>query len=87
MNDVGWCGMSESIRLHQQNAAIFIDCRERFEFELEHIDGAFNIPMREFVDFGLAGVAGDWVKEVLKRSSDALEISSYLSGETEGGRG
>ena len=28
---------------------------------MEHIDGAFNIPMREFVDFGLAGVAGPWV--------------------------
>eukprot|EP00439_Symbiodinium_sp_Y106_P035054 s4045_g4.t1 len=79
VNDVKWAGMAESLRLHAEDKAVFIDCRERFEFEIEHIDGAFNIPMREFVDFGLAGVAGPWVKEVLKRKDQPVIIYSEVA--------
>ena len=79
VNDVKWAGMAESLRLHAEDKALFIDCRERFEFEIEHIDGAFNIPMREFVDFGLAGVAGPWVKEVLKRKDQPVIIYSEVA--------
>jgi len=79
INDVKWVGMSEGLRLHQEDKAIFIDCRERFEFEIEHIEGAYNIPMREFVDFGLAGVAGDWVGQVLRRKGQPVIIYSEVA--------
>ncbi|CAE6955288.1 DnaJ-1 [Symbiodinium natans] len=79
VNDVRWAGMAESLRLHAEDKAVFIDCRERFEYEIEHIDGAFNIPMREFVDFGLAGVAGPWVKEVLRRKDQPVIIYSEVA--------
>ena len=32
VNDVKWAGMAESLRLHAEDKAVFIDCRERFEF-------------------------------------------------------
>merc|ERR1719245_1089651 len=79
VNDVRWMGMSEGVRLHEQDKAIFLDCRERFEFEIEHIEGAFNVPMREFVDFGLAGVAGEWVREVIKRKDQPIVVYSEVA--------
>jgi len=79
VDEVKWMGMAEGVRLHEEDKAIFIDCRERFEFDIEHIDGAFNIPMREFVDFGLAGVAGDWVGQVIRRKGQPIVVYSEVA--------
>ena len=57
------------MRLHEEaGKAIFLDCRERWEYDLEHISGAHSVPMREFVDFGLQGVYGPWVQAVVRHT-------------------
>ena len=71
VNEVQWQSLTAALRLHTTQGAIFLDCRERWEFDIEHIAGAYSVPMREFVDFGLQGVYGEWVSQVLKtRAAD-----------------
>ena len=50
---VGWIGPAAAKRLHDEGKAIFLDCRERWEYDLERISGSHSVPMREFVDYGL----------------------------------
>jgi rhodanese-related sulfurtransferase len=66
VDDVTWVGLAEALRLHEDKRAIFLDCRERWEYSLEHVPGAHAVPMREFVDLGLMGVSGEWVSEILR---------------------
>lgn len=79
VDEVGWVGLSAAIRMHQEGSAIFLDCRERWEFDLEHISSAHSVPMRDFVDFGLQGVYGPWVSDVLrtKAASPIVPIIVY----------
>ena len=90
VDDVEWIGLSTAIGLlrdrkvrsphrvlsdRRRIQAIFLDCRERWEFEIESIAGAHSVSMREFVDYGLSRVHGDWVGEV---STSALLIVCVL---------
>lgn len=66
VDEVGWIGPEAALRMCAEGTAIFLDCRERWEYDIEHIQGAHSVPMREFVDFGLQGVAGPWVSAVVQ---------------------
>ena len=79
VDDVAWVGPTTAMRLHEEGKAIFLDSRERWEYGIEHIRGAHSVPMREFVDLGLQGVAGPWISEVLrtKASEPAVPIIIY----------
>ena len=73
VNDVGWIGPSTAIQMLAEQKAVFLDCREEWEFAIEHIAGAHSVPMRAFVDYGLPKVYGPWVRRVLEtKAADPL---------------
>mmetsp|Transcript_133687 Transcript_133687/g.250137 ORF Transcript_133687/g.250137 Transcript_133687/m.250137 type:complete len:591 (-) Transcript_133687:157-1929(-) len=79
LNEVKWIGVIEAMRLHSEGKCIFLDSRETFEFGLEHINGAYTVPLKDFVDYGLAGVAGEWVGQVIKNKEALIIIYSEVA--------
>lgn len=38
----------EALRLHKAGNALFVDARHKYDYDLGHIEGAVNIPLKDF---------------------------------------
>jgi rhodanese-related sulfurtransferase len=54
VEDVKWLGLETAKSLHREGGAIFIDCRDRPDFAVSHIEGAWCCPLPEWIEYGLA---------------------------------
>jgi len=54
VEDVKWLGLETAKRLHREGGAILIDCRDRPDFAVCHIEGAWCCPLPEWIEYGLA---------------------------------
>eukprot|EP00747_Dinoflagellata_sp_TGD_P184534 gnl/TRDRNA2_/TRDRNA2_40221_c0_seq1.p1 gnl/TRDRNA2_/TRDRNA2_40221_c0~~gnl/TRDRNA2_/TRDRNA2_40221_c0_seq1.p1 ORF type:complete len:512 (+),score=123.30 gnl/TRDRNA2_/TRDRNA2_40221_c0_seq1:80-1615(+) len=80
VEDVKWVGLETAKKLHADDAAIFIDCRDRPEFICAHIQGAWCCPLPEFLDYGVAATMGDeLVMKVLENRKIPLIIYSEVA--------
>jgi len=81
VDEVAWIGPAVAMRMCEEGSAIFLDCRERWEYDIEHIQGAHSVPMREFVDFGLQGVAGPWISAVIQTKNQTPLVPIIIYSE------
>jgi rhodanese-related sulfurtransferase len=75
VKDVRWIGLKKAIGLHEQSSAIFIDCREREDYLLGGIPGAYHVPMSAVMRYGLIEVMGQGlIHAILSTERHALII-------------
>jgi len=59
VNEVRWMGIQKAIALHKAKRVIFIDCRERADYERGAIPGAWHLPMSAVMEHGMVRVLGE----------------------------
>jgi len=76
--DVGWISLDKARQLLEQDACIFIDCRDPMDFCAGYIPGAWNCPMEAFINHGVTKVLGETrVVELLSKTRRVQPVIIY----------
>jgi len=68
--------LDEAVQLFRSDTATFVDARHAYDFELGHIKGAINVPLKEFTMAPLSGIPKE---RVLVTYCDGQECNSSVS--------
>lgn len=80
VEDVKWMGLETAKRLHAEDGAIFIDCRDFPEFIQEHIIGAWCTPLPNIIDYGLVNVfPAELIAKILRNRKLPIVIYSEVA--------
>ena len=66
----------EAVQVFHSDSATFVDARHAYDFELGHIKGAINVPLKEFTVAPLSGIPKE---RVLVTYCDGQECNSSVS--------
>lgn len=80
VDEVKWISLDSARKLLEDDACIFIDCREPHEFCSGYIPGAWNCPMQAFMDYGVVEVLGPIrISELLNARRRVQPVVIYSS--------
>ncbi len=67
----------EALALHENRKVLFVDARHHYDFSLGHIEGALNIPLRDF-DSGVTQLSGFAKSTMIVTYCDGSECNSSV---------